>query len=825
MTFSRALPSADRVSLPIDEHLDGVADVVRKNQVTLLRATPGAGKTTRVPAFLSQQFRKILVVEPRRIACVSSAQRICEENGFHLGEEVGYEVRFDRRTQPQTRVTFMTDGLFLRKWTENLPYDLVILDEFHERTSSSELLLGLLKESLEMGSPLKLMMMSATLNEAQLQNYFSKAGLSLGLYDVKGRVYPLRVEHATHHLRAATDDHFFNHLLEAGRTLWNSSQGSALIFLPGLREIRHAKNLFQSKFPNIPLDELHGQLTLEEQRRVLTPSSERRFIFSTNIAESSVTVDGVDAVLDTGLERNSYFDQQTQLSRLDLNKISLFSAQQRSGRAARQRAGICLRLWTPSDEKAMSSQSEPEILRADLRWLLLQLCSLGIRNFQSFSWLEKPSEENFGFAQEALSAHGLITHENLLTPQGKKILSHPLGLDAALLFEKAHARGETVLGAHLASLLEENRSTRLSKDPHLSSDVHSLLQESPSFERKKVVETLLGSWKAVSEFQETQVTQILLESRFDQVCQRREPGSLKAKHFSGKGAELHSDSSCLKTDFFVGFHAQARDSDVLVRCAHGVNKNDLLAFAKDSLRTSDRVEVDWEKLKTLRVRQRFLGTFLLDESKMPESFHALREKIQESLIEALKMSSPWLPESWRSFRSLHRWVEAHGQLSPKEQTLFQSPPPAFWSEFSAALVEGAHDLPEVFEKNWKELYLILHPAGSSLRSLLEKFPDSISLMNGKVKKISYENSTPEIEGRVQDFYGVRVHPCLLQGRIKLKVILLGPHQRPIQITSDLPSFWKSSYPSIKKELKGQYPKHFWPDNPESESPPIPKSRK
>jgi ATP-dependent helicase HrpB len=451
---------------------------------------------------------------------------------------------------------------------------------------------------------------------------------------------------------------------------------------------------------------------------------------------------------------------------------------------------------------------------------------MGLRNLESFSWLNRPSIDKFKFACEALRAHGLITHENYVTPLGQKVLNHPLGLDGALLFEKACRIGEDVLGAHIASLLEETKQSHFSKDPLMESDLLSLLHEPASFERKKVVTQLLGTWKLTENLQLEQITRILLGSRFDQVCQRRDLMSRKAKHFSGKGAELHLNSACLKTDYFVAFHAQSQDSEIIVRSAHGVTKNSLLSYAKQSIQARSKIEIDWEKRKVLRIKQRWLGTFLLDEARAPyETQGPLDQQIVDGLAQRVFEIASSCPESWLNFLERRRWINQHGSSFHLECDFFDQPSADLALKFAEALCEGCSSFEEIFEKKWLETYFLIHPEGNKIRSVLALFPDSISLKNGQVKKILYHASSPHLEGRVQDFFGLQEHPCLLQGRIKLKLVLLGPHQRPIQITSDLPSFWKSSYPSLKKELKGQYPKHFWPDNPETERPPVPRFRK
>lgn len=317
------------------------------------------------------------------------------------------------------------------------------------------------------------------------------------------------------------------------------------------------------------------------------------------------------------------------------------------------------------------------------------------------------------------------------------------------------------------------------------------------------------------------ITELLCRARFDHLCQRREPESRKAKHYSGMGTSLQTHSSVLKTEYFIAFHAQELKGEVVVRSAHGVEKNVVLRLAKNQIKTDTRIEIDFEKQNLYQINARSLGAFLLDESRSPGKLKEHIDQTAEALAYAILHLAPSLPEHFKELIQKLNWIQA-SKWCPEDFATVLFFTPEDLKAFCSYLFLGETQLSQVFAKNWNETFEVFLSAKYSfdLRSLHQQFPDNIELQRSLHRKIEYSGDTPFVESKLQDFFGTKEHPKIAGGKIPLKIILRGPHQRPIQITSDLPGFWKSSYAEIKKELKGQYPKHFWPEDPANELPPL-----
>ena len=380
------------IALPIDPHLENIASTLNQTANLILTASPGSGKTTRVPPTLLKTIKtdkKIIVLVPKRIAAVSAANRIAEEQNLTLGQEVGYQVRFDNRSTNKTKLIFMTEGVFIKKIADEKFWqdiEIIIFDEFHERSSHIDLALGISLERQIMGQNLKLIIMSATLNAQKLLTYLPDSKL----IEIENRPFRLDIIKNKKSQRLICDQVFADQLIEALSQGLQKSKKDALIFLPGLGEIRYIERQLQSKFSQFEVAILHGSIKLEEQRKVLQPSSKRRIILSTNIAESSLTIPSVDLVIDSGLEKKSITEHKIGFKRLELTRISRFSAHQRAGRAARVSDGTCYQLWHELDERSMLEQIEPEILTSDLLEETLTLATLDIKAPDQFSWVDRP---------------------------------------------------------------------------------------------------------------------------------------------------------------------------------------------------------------------------------------------------------------------------------------------------------------------------------------------------------------------------------------------------------------------------------------------------
>ncbi|MBC7370830.1 MAG: ATP-dependent RNA helicase, partial [Bdellovibrionaceae bacterium] len=452
------MPQPDHLlKLPIDDFLDAALSHLKTHQNLVVTAAPGAGKTTRLPAFLAKHFLgKVLVLEPRRMAALAAAARVAEEQNWKLGQEVGYQVRFANQSSEKTRLLFLTEALLSRKMAQDPELngvECVVLDEFHERSLHVDLALGLLRELQELGHEIKLVVMSATLEAEKISQFLGNAPV----LDVPGKLYPLELKYQKNSQSLQLAPPFFENVASHIREAAKSTTHDILVFLPGTGEIDRTLQVIQSwaEQNNIDVVPLHGSLPLEAQQKALRAAPRRRVILSTNIAESSVTVDGVACVIDTGLAKNMKFDLRTGFSRLELGRISRASAQQRAGRSARQFPGVCYRLWNKLDENSMPGHEVPEILRAELSDSLLFLAAQGVRDFESFSWYEKPGKLPLLSAAQNLLSLGALDLQNNITPIGKKLLTWPLP-------------------PRLAKLMLGSVETRI---PHLGADVAAILQE------------------------------------------------------------------------------------------------------------------------------------------------------------------------------------------------------------------------------------------------------------------------------------------------------------------------------------------------------------
>ncbi|MEK6553780.1 MAG: helicase-related protein, partial [Bdellovibrionota bacterium] len=380
------------IKLPIDDYIPKILSDVENYNRILLTATPGAGKTTRLPPELLKAVKgKIAILEPRRLAAVGACQRVASEQSWRIGEEAGYQVRFDSRTTTATRLIFMTDAILLRHLNDDpelQEFDLIVIDEFHERNLNQDVVLGIVKELQELGSPIKLLVMSATLELKNLQN-FLPGSVTL---DIPGQVFPLETRHVTQPTKPNTDFDFIQRVVNNTINVARENRGDIIVFLPGVGEIKRVQEQLQEKKLDREILQLHGSLPLNEQKEVLNPSARRRIVLSTNIAEASVTVPGTDTVIDTGLARIVTVNLKSGFERLDLVRIAKFNARQRAGRAARQKQGLCVRLWTSFEEASMDEQMTPECQRVDLSSTLLLLSHLGVRDFKEFAWLDRPPE-------------------------------------------------------------------------------------------------------------------------------------------------------------------------------------------------------------------------------------------------------------------------------------------------------------------------------------------------------------------------------------------------------------------------------------------------
>lgn len=803
----------DVIQLPIDAQINEIANAVRAHANLILTATPGAGKTTRLPPeLLSSVSGQVIVLEPRRMAAVSACHRVAEERGWTVGQEVGYQVRFESRVSRDTRLIFMTDALLLRRMIDDPELkgiDLIVLDEFHERNLNQDLILGALRELQELGRDIKVLIMSATLDVNRLQKFFVEAPH----IEVPGKVFPLEIRHSSEPIHYQTDFSFYDRVSKAVASASQETKGDILVFLPGTGEIRR----MQERLLNLNRDivSLHGSLPLNEQRRVLAKPEKSRVILSTNVAEASVTVQGVDFVIDTGLAKVMVTNPHSGFSSLELTRISLFNARQRAGRAAREKSGVCLRLWTEHEERTQPQEMLPEIQRAELSQVLLWLANLGVRDFKSFSWLDLPPDAAVTVATNALRLMNALSNENELTERGKKLMRFPLPPRLGLVLLEAEAMGECRLGARVAALLNEKDlafheattltecdvTYRLGLLEEKSRNSEMILQSAGQLER--LMNGASGS--------ATDPRRLLLLSQPDRLCRRRGKTN-RGLMVGGRGVRLDNKSQVRESEFFVALSGvdMPGQSETLVSIASGLSKQELLNWLGSEVSVEESVEFVEEKEEFFAKRVRTIHGLPIDE---PSLTPVSANLVQDQLVAILSHKWEWLASK---NESLGRWMARWNFLCrtlPEYEAKFG---PEQISQTLALACFGKKSVKAVLEENIVS-FLEMSLDAETVRTLHTQVPATFTAPSGVSHKIEYLEA-PYVDLRLQEIFGLLETPRLVFDRVPIVFRLLGPNFRPVQITADLGNFWAKGYAEVRKELRARYPKHSWPEDPYTAKP-------
>ncbi len=818
------------IPLPIDDFLPEILKAFAHHRNLVLVAEPGAGKTTRVPPALLKTFsQKILVLEPRRMAALAAATRISQEQNFHLGSEVGYQVRFENKTNSNTRLIFMTEALLAKKILQspNLDgVDVVLLDEFHERSQHVDLALGLLREAQDLGSTVKIIVMSATLDAEKISEYLGQAPI----IRVPGKTFPLEIKYDKFPQSLRPDDKFYQRLVTKIKEASNQSSEDILVFLPGIGEIhRCTRELQQSGF-NRSIDHLHGSLSMEDQRRILKKSASARIILSTNIAESSVTLDGVGVVIDCGLNKINSWNPDTGFESLLISRISQSSATQRAGRAARQGPGTCYRLWNAQDELSMKPFNEAEILRVDLSDAILWLASLGISDPGSFTWYQSPPSRHLTLGKNLLKDLGALENNGILTEKGRRILALPLSLRVASAFFELERMGFSE-AAEIAAIMQERDIWSQNYDLQSFHEAHEnelylrydLVQgfknkpSIPNFAQQlmKACDQLkkLLAIKFSKKTLTLEALQIALINSFpDRLCRRRNASESKALMASGRGAELDVKSMVKKAEFFIALSGlDLNDKDTRITLAAAVSKDQILSHFPEQVIKSRHLKHDSKTGKIWVEETKYFRKIPLEK---PVIRAARAEEVQKLLPTLL--NSEW-PQVLKAIPDLQNWHQRWNYYVGAKKIL--DPLVELLPKIIEQGTTGLETWNQALEQNW--IYLLELNLPQNLVQEFQKVIPAQLKVGPRSLTIHYEpGQDPFIEAKLQFFFGLKVHPHIWDLSIPLRLILLGPHGRPVQITKDLVGFWKSSYFEIRKELKPDYPKHNWPDDPSSAEEPL-----
>ncbi len=832
--------------LPVDDFLEEIKSSLNQNSRLILSAAPGAGKTTRVPPALSRTYPgKVLVLEPRRMAAVAACHRIAEEQNWTLGKEIGYQVRFENKTSSETKLIFMTEALLARQMLsdpELKGVDLVILDEFHERSASVDLTLSLLKELRSLGSEIKILIMSATLQSQEISKYLEAAPI----LEIPGKLFPLQISQQKNQQKLRIDKDFFESLKLKVKNCLSRTKNDILVFLPGAGEIRRLSNLLEEQVwtKEYLVCSLHGRLSLQEQTRILQKANQQRVILSTNIAESSVTVNGVDTVIDCGLEKVSTWDCRTGFSRLEIQRISLASSRQRAGRAARQKEGFCEQMWSSQDELSMAKDRPAEIQRIDLSEILLFLAHHGVRNFESFDWFQKPELSRLRMSLKKLFIIEALSSDGHLTPLGKEILHWPLSPELGVIFSHFSGLKQIKLGAQIVSCLQEPDFIKIKPEEHpegltLESDLSfrlDILNGKIKLDRSEIQFSALERVKdsanslmtyfsknfgqtnvnASSTISDKFIKKELLKCWPHRLCRRRE-NTNRGICFDGHGVQLAAQSFVKESAFFLILNGVdgTLASETLVSSAIGLDKEDVMEVLKSRIELNQELKFNEDKQEILLSVQRKIGAIPLEEAQYQQPTPSQLQELLPKL--ALSRWDLWINDNKGLSQYLKRieFLIQNVQFVPDkcqdalqmfnlEDWKIQSLNEACYAENSYKTLISK-DLYYYFENNLPE---------DIRHALAQEVPEEIQVPSGKTHKINYDNpNSPTLEIRLQEIFGWSQSPCLLYGNIKLTLSLLAPNYRSVQMTKDLNSFWKNAYADVKKELRSRYPKHSWPDNP------------
>lgn len=794
-------------SLPVAAVLPELLNALKHAPQVLLSAPTGAGKSTWLPLEILKSGvvdGKIIMLEPRRLAARNVAQRLADQLGEPCGETVGYRMRAESCTGPATRLEVVTEGILtrlLQRDPELSGVSLVILDEFHERSLQADLALALLLDVQQgLREDLKLLIMSATLDNDRLQALLPQAPTVVS----EGRSFPV----ARRYQPLPAHQRFDEAVAQAVSGLLREESGSLLLFLPGVGEIQRVQTQLAERVGrDVLLCPLYGALPLAEQRKAILPAPPgfRKVVLATNIAETSLTIEGIRLVVDSAQERVARFDARTGLTRLITQRISQASMTQRAGRAGRLEPGICLHLIPKEQAERASAQAEAEITRSDLSGLLLELLMWGCRDVAELNWLDLPPAVNLAAARQLLTTLGALK-DGLLTARGRQMAQ--LGNDPRLAAMLVSAQGADAqaTAARLAAILEE-------PPRGAGTDLRGAFSRSQGNWQARSGQ-LMKRLNAKGGAPSLTLTPSLLAGAFSDRIARRRGEEGRYQLANGLGAMLDKDDAMTRYEWLIAplLLQGSHSADARILQALPLDINALIADCPDLLRQRDSLEWNDEQ-GTLRAQRRWqvgqlvLKTQPLSKPSEEELHQAMLNGIREKGLSVLN----WTPEAEQLRLRLHcaaRFLPEHPWPDVSDEALLASLDVWLLPE-----LRGVHSLRAL--KNINLAQALLHLLDWQQRQRLDSaLPGHYTVPTGSRIAIRYhEENPPALAVRIQEMFGEAETPVIAEGRVPLTLELLSPAQRPLQITRDLSAFWRGAWKEVQKEMKGRYPKHVWPDDP------------
>lgn len=835
------------MTLPIEEALPDLRRALAQRSAVVLQAPPGAGKTTLVPlALLDEPWLKgksIVMLEPRRLAARAAAGRMSQLRDEAIGETIGYRIRFESKVSKATRIEVLTEGILTRRLQNDPALEgvgLVIFDEFHERHLHADLALALCVDSQHgLRDDLKILVMSATLDGEAVSRLLNNAPVVTSV----GRSFPVTVNY----LPRDPEGRLPVTVAAAVQRALEDQQGDALVFLPGAGEIRRTQDLLEGMFSgSIDVLPLYGDLPWESQQRAIQPGSgKRRVVLATPIAETSLTIEGVRIIVDSGYARVPQFDPVSGLSRLVTQRISRASAEQRAGRAGRTAPGVCYRLWSETTQRGLVPQAIPEIRSADLAPLALELAAWGVPDASQLAWLDPPPAASLAQARALLTDLEALDDADRITETGRSLAQLPLHPRLAHMLRAAVTMQRGALACDIAALLSERDIFK--GEARRSCDLAERVEVLQGYRRggRKAVqasgadanacqraEQAARQWRRLIRVREDEVLSIepdevglLLALAYpDRIAMQRVPLEPRYQLANGRGARLPEWELRLRQPFLVAANTDAAQvnsggratgagsGEGLIFLAASVRAETLVRHFSGRIRKDEEVRWDAEQQAVVARRIQRLGALVLDESPL----RAVDvELLRSAMLEGIRLlgvaALPWTDEA----RLLQARVQSMRQWFPEET----------WPDLSdAALAENL------------TLWLGPYLDGITRRSHLTKLdmlailkaqldwkqaqqldaeaPTHLEVPSGSRLKLEYlPGESPVLAVKLQEMFGLADTPRIARGRVPVTLQLLSPARRPIQVTQDLKGFWERTYAEVKKELKGRYPKHPWPDDP------------
>ncbi len=832
--------------LPIASALPELAAALAAGRRALLQAPPGAGKSTGVPlALLDAPWlagRRILLLEPRRLAARAVAARMASTLGEAVGETVGYRMRLETRVGPRTRIEVVTEGILTRQLQRDPALEgvgLVIFDEFHERSLQADTGLAFVLDAQRHLTPdLRILVMSATLEVAALAQLLEDAPV----ISAPGLSYPVETRYA----ERPTTDYLDRQATTAIRQALRDDAGDLLVFLPGAGEIRRVERALADLGDNaggtIHIRPLYGDLDREAQDLAIrpAPAGQRKVVLATNIAETSLTIEGIRVVIDGGLERRNRFDPRSGMSRLETGRISQASADQRRGRAGRLAPGICYRLWTAAEQRALLPYTPPEISTADLAPLALELAGWGARDPGALTWLSPPPAGALAQSRELLRSLGALDGEGTITPHGRNMLGLAAHPRLAHLLLGAKAAGVGATACALAATLGERDLLRGGpgarpgeRDADLRTRLEVLARDPAAASRDDVDRATLrqihrsadtyarqlGLKAGLERIEPEEVGWLLALAWPDRIARAREPGSGRYLLSNGRGAFFTGPQSLAKAEFLVIPELEGGEKEARIWLAAPVSMADLETHLASTIVNLEEIRWDSREQCVVARRQRRLGALVLaDEALRKPDPGAVLVAMLSGIRELGLTALPWTPE-------LRQW-QARVVLARDAATDSATP----WPDVSdpALLATLETWLSPFLDGVVRAAHLTRVDLGSALRALLtwsqqqrldELAPTHLTVPSGSRIAIDYlDGGVPSLSVRLQEVFGLTATPRVGGGRVPLLLKLLSPARRPVQVTQDLASFWNTAYHEVRKELKGRYPRHYWPEDPHQAEP-------